>query len=167
MSVLVNDTNIFIDMYAIGMLDKMCDLPFEIHTVDFVMDEMTNPEQLSALDTLIKKKRLRVYRFSAEEINAIALEYRNVSGNLSLTDCSVCYYAREKSLTLITGDKQLRNYAQRCSVKVYGLLFLFDQMVTHRVISPHTAAEKLKELMSVNARLPQPEILKRIEAWDV
>ena len=34
MEIIVNDTNIFIDMFSIGLLQPMCDLPYKIHTVD-------------------------------------------------------------------------------------------------------------------------------------
>lgn len=34
MDIIVNDTNIFIDIQSVGLLDAMCGLPFEIHTVD-------------------------------------------------------------------------------------------------------------------------------------
>lgn len=43
MDVIVNDTNIFIDMHSVGLLEEMCMLPFKIHTVDFVVSEITDP----------------------------------------------------------------------------------------------------------------------------
>ena len=43
MDIIVNDTNIFIDLHSIGLLDCFCELPYEIRTVDFVMAEISNP----------------------------------------------------------------------------------------------------------------------------
>ena len=41
MEIIVNDTNIFIDLHSIGLLDCLCELPYEIRTVDFVMAEIS------------------------------------------------------------------------------------------------------------------------------
>jgi len=37
--------------------------------------------------------------------------------------------------------------------------------VAHSVISPEVAAGKLKELYSINVRLPKSEIQRRIDRW--
>lgn len=49
MKIIVNDTNIFIDMNSIGLLGLMCELEYEIHTVDFVAAEIINPEQKKSI----------------------------------------------------------------------------------------------------------------------
>lgn len=53
MKIIVNDTNIFIDLHSIGLLKTMCKLPFEIHTVDFVASEIVNEQQLLAFNELV------------------------------------------------------------------------------------------------------------------
>ncbi len=49
-------------------------------------------------------------------------EHDAVSGNLSIPDCSVCYYARKHDITLITGDRRLRRYAEAQNLRVRGIL---------------------------------------------
>lgn len=44
-TIVVNDTNIFIDLIAVDLLDKFFSLPIEIHTTDFVVHELTEPLQ--------------------------------------------------------------------------------------------------------------------------
>lgn len=95
----------------------------------------------------------------------IVIEHSKISGNLSIPDVAVCYYAREKSLKLITGDRQLRNYAVLNRMEVHGILFLFDQMVQNRILTPKIGAEKLQKLQEINVRLPKSEIESRIEKW--
>lgn len=38
--IVVNDTNVFIDLLEVGLLDKFFLLSWEIHTTDFVMLEL-------------------------------------------------------------------------------------------------------------------------------
>ena len=45
MEIIVNDTNIFIDLHSIGLLSQFCLLPYEIRTVDFVMAEIVDKRQ--------------------------------------------------------------------------------------------------------------------------
>ena len=41
----VSDTNIFIDLVELGILADLFYLPWQIHTTDFVMDELTDTTQ--------------------------------------------------------------------------------------------------------------------------
>lgn len=166
MEIIVNDTNIFIDLHSVGLLRQLCELPYEIRTVDFVMAEIVDVRQHEEMDHLVAEGRISVESFTPEELFEIVNEHSAVSGNLSIPDCSVCYYARKHGVTLLTGDRQLRRYAEAQRLTVRGILFIFDEMVSHSVLSPETAAEKLKELYLINIRLPKSEIQRRIEQWD-
>lgn len=165
MKIIINDTNIFIDMHSINLLDEMCILPYEIHTVDFVASEIVDPLQRVAFERLVYDCKIKVDSFSADEVMEIIAEHSGVSGNLSIPDCSVCYYARKHRVPMLTGDRRLRKYAETQSIEVHGILFLFDEMVRHSVISPIKAAEKLEGLLQLNARLPKTEIAQRITRW--
>ncbi len=68
MKIIVNDTNIFIDLHSIGMLEEMCNLPYEIHTVDFVAAEIVEETQRIAFEHLVSIGKIRVNSFSAEEV---------------------------------------------------------------------------------------------------
>lgn len=166
MDIIVNDTNIFIDLHSIGLLDRFCELPYEIRTVDFVMAEISNPLQHTDIERLVTAGKIRVESFTAEELIEIVDEHSAVSGNLSIPDCSVCYYARKHGVLLLTGDRQLRKYAEAGRLTVKGILFVFDELVSHSVITPAAAAEKLRELYTINVRLPKSKIQRRIELWD-
>ena len=165
MKIIVNDTNIFIDLHSIGLLEEMCNLPYEIHTVDFVMAEIVEETQRIAFEHLVSIGKIRVNSFLAEEVMEIVAEHSEVSGNLSVPDCSVCYYARKYQVPMLTGDRRLRKYAEAQDIEVHGILFLFDEMVRFGVVSPAIAAMKLEELMQLNVRLPKSEISQRIILW--
>lgn len=165
MKIIVNDTNIFIDLHSIGLLEAMCDLPYEIHTVDFVESEIVDKQQRIVFDQLVSARKINVNSFTAQELMEIVTEHSEISGNLSIPDCSVCYYARKHKVPMLTGDRRLRKYAETQSIEVHGILFLFDEMVKYSVLEPHIAATKLDELLHKNARLPKSEILQRICQW--
>lgn len=166
MDIIVNDTNIFIDLHSIGLLECFCELPYEIRTVDFVMAEISDQRQHTDMERLAAEGRIIVESFVPDELLEIVNEHSAVSGNLSIPDCSVCYYARKHQVTLLTGDRQLRRYAEAGNLTVRGILYVFDELVAHSIISPGVAAVKLKELYAINVRLPKSEIQHRIDLWE-
>lgn len=165
MKILVNDTNIFIDLHSVGLLEEMCRLPYEIHTVDFVVAEIADADQRRIFDELVDRGEIYVDGFTADEVIEIVEEHSSVSGNLSIPDCSVCYFARKHNVPMLTGDRRLRRYAEEQSIEVHGILFIFDELVRHDIISTSMAADRLEELFTINARLPKAEIRERINRW--
>ena len=165
MKILVNDTNIFIDLHSVGLLEEMCRLPYEIHTVDLVVAEIADADQRRIFDELVARGEISVDGFTADEVIEIVEEHSSVSGNLSIPDCSVCYFARKHNVPMLTGDRWLRRYAEEQSIEVHGILFIFDELVRHDIISTSMAADRLEELFAINARLPKAEIRDRINRW--
>lgn len=165
MKILVNDTNIFIDLHSVGLLEEMCRLPYEIHTVDLVVAEIADADQRKIFDELVARGEISVDGFTADEVIEIVEEHSSVSGNLSIPDCSVCYFARKHNVPMLTGDRRLRRYAEEQSIEVHGILFIFDELVRHDIISTSMAADRLEELFAINARLPKTEIRNRINRW--
>lgn len=165
MKILVNDTNIFIDLHSVGLLEEMCRLPYEIHTVDFVVAEIADADQRRIFDELVAQGGIFIDGFTADEVIEIVEEHSSVSGNLSIPDCSVCYFARKHNVPMLTGDRRLRRYAEEQSIEVHGILLIFDELVRHDIISTSMAADRLEELFAINARLPKTEIRNRINRW--
>lgn len=165
MKILVNDTNIFIDLHSVGLLEEMCRLPYEIHTVDIVVAEIADADQRRIFDELVAQGGIFIDGFTADEVIEIVEEHSSVSGNLSIPDCSVCYFARKHNVPMLTGDRRLRRYAEEQSIEVHGILFIFDELVRHDIISTSMAADRLEELFAINARLPKAEIRERINRW--
>ena len=162
MDIIVNDTNIFIDLFTSGLLDEFHCLPIEVHTVDFVINELTDDEQRKAVEFFVNSNHLKVHNLSGEEILDVA---NFQTGNLSFTDCAVCHYAKKNDYTLLTGDAQLRKQAIKSNVKVKGIIYVFDILVEYQVITPQLAAERISLLYKINQRLPKKEIEERITRW--
>lgn len=133
--------------------------------MDLVVAEIADADQRRIFDELVARGEISVDGFTADEVIEIVEEHSSVSGNLSIPDCSVCYFARKHNVPMLTGDRRLRRYAEEQSIEVHGILFIFDELVRHDIISTSMAADRLEELFAINARLPKAEIRERINRW--
>lgn len=166
--IVVNDTNVFIDLLDVGLLDKFFLLPWEIHTTDFVMLELLREGQKETVEAYKNEGKLNVADFDFDELMEINRlhELFKENTNVSLTDCSVWYYAKQNNYTLLTGDRKLRNSAVNEGVEVRGIIHVFDELVETGTIPSDIAAAKLALLKEINPRLPQAEIEKRLKMWN-
>lgn len=168
MEIIVNDTNIFIDLHSCGLLDSFFKLPYKVHTTDFVISELTDREQRKAVMMYCAQEQLTVKSFTSKELTAI-WEYYNTANkvcNVSIEDCSVLIYTKTMaSARLLTGDKTLRTRAEGEGILVSGVLFIFDELVEHGIITQKEAAFHLSKLVEKNVRLPNEEIDKRMAKW--
>ena len=164
--IVVNDTNIFIDLISVDLLDEFFHLPIGIHTTDFVLNELTDENQSFAVRKHVSLKHLTVKRFSGEEVAEIVSWQAACHNNVSVADCSVWLYAGRNGYTLLTGDAKLRSSALKSGVTVCGILRVFDMLVEDfGIIPPHVGADRLELLYKINNRLPSREIEHRVRKW--
>lgn len=163
--IVVSDTNIFIDLVKLDLLGDFFSLPWEVHTTDFVISELTDSGQRSAVTAFIKRHRLTVGKLSIEEVSEVVDRSNETGGRVSITDFSVCYYAKKNGYTLLTGDRNLRKVAVAEGLSVHGILFLFDEMVAHSILPPELAVETIAKLKAINTWLPIDEVDDRIKKW--
>lgn len=164
-TLVVSDTNIFFDLLSVDLLSDFFQLPCKIATTDFVINEIIQPEQLKKIQAFIDSKKLDVAAFESDEVNIINEIHKNRDNNVSFTDCSVWYYAKEKNGRLLTGDGKLRKAAEEDNVKVSGILYIFDNLLEYEILDKISCAKKLEQLMQLNMRLPKNECEKRIKRW--
>lgn len=158
----VNDTNIFIDLISVDLLDDFFNLPIGVHTTDLVLNELTDESQSAAVREHVKLKHLTVKRYSWTEVAEIVSFRATCHNNVSIADCSVWLYAKHNGYTLLTGDAKLRSSAQKSGVTVCGILRIFDMLVEDfKIIPPEVGAERLELLDKINNRLPSREIETR------
>lgn len=162
--VVVNDTNIFIDLLSIGLQDEFFRLPIIIHTNDFVINELKEEDQRVKVLSY-HPERLYIKQYSSMELMEIYSFHQGCENNVSFTDCSVWLYAQQNAYRLLTGDGKLRRSASASGTVVCGILFVFDLMIESFIISPETGSLKLNALFEINKRLPSEEIKKRLKKW--
>lgn len=168
MEIIVSDTNIFIDLHSCGLLGSFFKLPYNVHTTDFVISELTQGDQYRDVVMYCEKAQLTIKSFSPKEMALIGEYHYNAKKvcNVSFEDCSVLVYTQMlEGARLLTGDKTLRKRAEGEGVVVSGVLFVFDELVKYAIISPQEASLRLKDLVDQNVRLPQDEVRARLEQW--
>ena len=161
--VALHDANILIDMVKIGLADLLFQLNIDIRTTDVVWQEIAVLQQM-VLQPFIDHGVLGIERFNAVEVVEIAASTRKYYG-VSFEDCSLLVAAKRENAIVITGDRKLRKVIEKEKIEVHGCLWLFDQLVESGIITPTSAAQKLKELQGVNARLPVHDVDNRITRW--
>ena len=158
MRIVVNDTQILIDMHSCGLLDMIKKSTIIFHTVDYVLAELNkSPYSRPEIDKLIDEGLLKVHTFDEkgnEELMKFYLQYRRHT-NLSITDCAVLKYAKDCGYRLLTGDKKLRNQAENNGVMVSGILYIVDKFLNEKLITSSEMADRLEILLSINPRLPR------------
>ena len=106
MEIIVNDTNIFIDLHSCGLLDSFFKLPYKVHTTDLVMSELTKGTQHKDVVTFCEQGHLTVKSFSSKEVVRIWEYYTEAKKvcNVSIEDCSVLIYTKTlECARLLTG----------------------------------------------------------------
>ena len=166
--IVVNDTNVFIDLFSIGLLEEFFSLPWEVHTTDFVMLELVKEGQDETVRRYKDDGRLHVPTLEGKDMVAIGQLKALFEGktNVSIADCSVWYYAKQHRYVLLTGDRKLRKASVLDGVEVHGIIYVFDCLVASDVITKTDAAAKLRQLYSINPRLPKDAIDERLKLWD-
>tara|TARA_B100001146_G_scaffold217296_1_gene221725 strand:- start:472 stop:987 length:516 start_codon:yes stop_codon:yes gene_type:complete len=164
MKIVINDANILIDLAKLDLLDVFSKLPFDLHTTDFVYEEL-NEDQKSPVSILSQNGFLKI--IETEEIVDFQsiTELLDSSNGLSFEDCSVWYYSKKLSGTLLTGDGKLRKQVSKQGIEVRGIIYIFDELVKYKLLEYSIAIEKMERLYQLNNRLPKKEIDKRIELW--
>jgi len=128
MKIIVQDTNIILDLLFLDLLESTLQLNYEFSTVDFVLTELIKPELKEKLDLLIKLGKIKVTQTQASEYATITAM---MTKNLSFTDCALWYSAKKLNGILLTGDAKLRKTAIADKIDVRGYFFIFDQLVEH------------------------------------
>lgn len=165
MKIVINDANILIDLVKLELLEAFSKLNFDLHTTDFVIEEL-NDKQRKPITELSESNKLGIIEtIKIEDFQGINSILENSSG-LSFEDCSVWYYSKKLSGVLLTGDGKLRKQASKDNLEVRGIIYLFDEFLRQGIITFQEAVEKIKQLSLLNNRLPKKEIEKRIDFWN-
>lgn len=163
----VNDTNILIDLADIGLASYCRDMNITFHTTNVVIRELNNARQRAAIEPLLTDGTLVENIFDGEDTIDFVLLYQDYHqiSNLTPADCSVMKLAEMLQCRLLTNDQKLRRYASQRGIVVNGLLWLTDRMVVDGIVTPLQMANSLQELIRINPSAPRELIMERIDAY--
>lgn len=163
----VSDTNIFIDLIEIGLLDEFFALPWEIHTTDMIIHELKVAEQKKKVKDYQTRGILRVKDYDMKGMLTLTKFHtlQRETTKVSIQDCSVWLYAMDNDYTLLTGDAKLKGAATKAGVDVHGIIYVIDKLVEMLLVSKEAAGDKQEKLVLLNQRLPMSEIERRVKLW--
>ncbi len=159
-SLLVTDSNIWIDLVNGEILAVVFNLPYQFITTDFAKMEDMHAETWAAL----MNYKIMVLGSTQEQVNEIQ-QLRKKQPALSITDLASFVLAKDLPAALLSGDKALRRIAEKNGIEVHGVLWVLDQLVDHQVVSAWEAADALESMLAKSARLPLDACRKRIKRW--
>lgn len=161
---IITDTNVFFDLINIKALPYFFGLDLEICTTDFVVSEITRPEQQEQIQAFIQSKKLIVFTLSPAELDA--LDKMVTKRNLRrIADRSVLWKAIELKCKLLSGDGNLKKEAEENGLMVNGSIWALQQLADTVIISREQTVIFLHELKKINDRLPEDEIDKLIKHY--
>lgn len=158
-SVLVTDTNIWIDLENGKILGEIFRLPYQFVATDFAVEELLYP----GWNTL-HELGLITHNLEPESVLELA-QLRQTYHQLSVVDLAALLLAKALGARLLTGDRRLNDLAREHGVSVHGMLWILDEMINHRILTANQAATALRKILDQGARLPNIECQKRFERW--
>lgn len=163
---IITDTNVFFDLINIKALPYFFGLDLEICTTDFVVSEITRPDQQEQIQVFVQAKKLIVFSLSAAELEA--LDKMVTKRNLRrIADRSVLWKAIELKCKLLSGDGNLRKEAEENGLVVNGSIWVLKQLADTVIITREQTVVFLHELKKINDRLPEDEIDKLIKHYSL
>ena len=148
----------------VDLLNQFASLSYDLYTTDFILEEVNQKQKEKINKVISDDKIILIITSQIEDFQGI-YDLLAISSGLSFEDCSVWYYSKKMDGTLITGDRKLRKIVERNEIEVRGIIFILDEILSQGLISFDIAIEKIKLLYKINDRLPQKELVKRLELW--
>lgn len=167
MELIVDDTNILIDLANIGLTDFCRGMNITFHTTDLVIIELRNSLQLEAISPLIADGTLVENHFEGPEAIELVMLYQEYeqTSNLTPADCSVMKLAEKLQCRLLTNDQKLLRIARNRGIETNGLLWLTDRMVADGIVPPLQMANCLQLLLRTNMSAPRELIMQRMDEY--
>jgi hypothetical protein len=160
-SICITDTNFWIDLDTAALLEPIFRLPFEWHAPDVIVAELERPDGASLVRSGLVVRELA----GAQVAHVLGLAARHPRP--SRADLFALALAYAQQAPLLTGDRHLRQAAEREGIPVHGTLWALDEMVAQAVLDRHQAANALIRLREAHRRLPQEEVERRLKSWQV
>jgi predicted nucleic acid-binding protein len=155
---------VFFDLYNVQVLPEFFALDLEIHTSDFVYNEILQAEQKQVFEVFERSKKLKIISFSIEEEKQVR-DFKTTLSIRSIADKTILWKALQLKAILLTCDNKLRKEAENLSIEVHGSVWGIQQLVDQSIIGKAVGAKHLENLKITNNRLPVTEIDKLITKW--
>lgn len=157
MKVVITDVSVFFDLYHLQILPEFFALDIEVHTTNFVYNEITHSGQKNEFDVFVRSKRLNIINitpYEEDEIRALHLH----RANKSFPDKTILWKAIQLKCTLLTCDNKLRKEAIEQGLDVHGIIWVISCLINQEIITQLKGIQLLQHIKKINTRLPHCEI---------
>lgn len=165
MEYISSDTNVWIDFVTIQRTELPFRLPYAyLMSRDAVEDELLSPPGIS--EELLSYGLIPID--ITEDEFSMAERFGALYLRLSAFDRIALAIAKCRKIVLLTGDRALRQAAEREGVPVLGTIGLLDQLLNGGFLRPEEYRDCLSDLLKFNGgaiRLPEREILTRLQRF--
>lgn len=163
MQTISSDTNVWIDFQTINRLELPFYLPYiYIMYHESIDNELLNPKDLS---NQLQQAGLQGVDITIEEF-LLAEQYATRFPKLSIPDSIALAIAKERQITLLTGDRALRCAATAENVPLLGTIGILDELYYGEYIPESEYIYCLEQLLQFNGgaiRLPTNELQRRLD----
>ena len=158
--VIINDTNIWIDLKLTNIIEKVFLLPYELAVPDILYND-----ELKDMDgELLEANGIKIIEMTNDEVVETA-ERSGMTNRVSFNDLTTLVVAKSRGYILVTGDGNLRKIAKSENVELRGTIWLIDEMVSNNILDIGESALICKKLLQLKRRLPKEELQLRIKRW--
>ena len=127
--VIINDTNIWIDLKLTNIIDKVFLLPYELAVPDILYND-----ELKDMDgELLEANGIKIIEMTNDEVVETA-ERSGMTNRVSFNDLITLVVAKSRGYILVTGDGNLRKIAKSENVELRGTIWLIDEMVSNNIL---------------------------------
>ncbi|HHW14105.1 MAG TPA: DUF3368 domain-containing protein [Firmicutes bacterium] len=159
--VYVTDANVWNDLKAADLLKETFELPIQFITPDVILEELLELDGKKVVSLGLVSRGL-----SGEGVAQVSrLRGERRYRSLSTPDLFALVLTEREGLSLLTGDAKLRKIAEEDGVLVRGTLWLLDELVRLKIISPQRGAEAIEDMLRKDRRLPRLECDRRLQQW--
>ncbi|KYH33075.1 MULTISPECIES: type II toxin-antitoxin system VapC family toxin [Moorella] len=125
-----NDTNIWIDLYAGGIIHEAFQLPLRFIAPDVVIAELRVPDGQTLVSLGLQQEEL------AGDGVHLVIQLASRYPAPSRVDLFALALAKARGAVLLTGDRHLRKATEQEKVSVHGTLWILDELVRQRIVTP-------------------------------
>ena len=157
----VVDASTLNEFLKANALNELFSLNISLACTNLVVSELEN--YWPALVETLNGYDLKVVELSMDDLLYSKSKYDY--GALSIQDRTCLWLANKLSLSLLTSDGAMRKIATKLGIAVHGSLWILDNLMKEEIIDRHRACEIIRIFERSTIRMPESEMIRRIEEW--
>lgn len=133
MEIIVEDTDIIIDLYNTGLVSICQDNGYTFHTSRFVLEVLDRDEHAEVVKVLMERGVLVIDDFKGQDLVQLLQTVYECQDKdcLSTSDYSVLMLAERHNCELLTTSKKLKLYAEQRGIVVNDLSGIKERLLKH------------------------------------